>query len=103
MYHHIAGRELMQRLTSIIPWNRLSNPPNICSSSRTTAALKILMPEDFEMKHLALSRALSDPKQSGRNRLIVEMFLLSNNFTSHTPDERSFVGMKGRRGVKKGD
>ena len=58
MHHHIAGQELMQRLTSIVPWNRLSDPPNICSSSRTAAALMILMPEDSEMKHLDLSLAL---------------------------------------------
>ena len=41
------------------------------------------------MKHPNLSLALGDPKQSGRNHFIVELFLLSNNITSHTPDERS--------------
>lgn len=89
MYHHIAGQELMQRLTSIVLWNRLSDSPNICSSSRTAAALMILMPEDSEMKHLDLSLALGNPRQSVRNRSIVEIFLLSNNLTSIVYDEMS--------------
>lgn len=89
MYHQITGQKLMQRSTSIVPWNRLSDHPNICSSSRTTAALMVLMPEDSEMKHPNLSLTLGDPKHSGRNHFIVELFLLSNNITSHTPDERS--------------
>lgn len=86
---HIASRELMRRLASIVPWDRLNNPPNIYSSSRTTAALMILMPEDSEVKHLTLSSALGDSNQSGRNRLILELFLLSNNLVSHAPGGRS--------------
>lgn len=51
------------------------------------------------MKHINLSLALGDPKQSGRNRLIVELFFLSNNLTSRTPDGQSNESMlsDGRR------
>lgn len=90
---HLANRELMRRLVSTVPWDRLSNPPNICSSSRTTAALIILMPEKYEGQHLTLSSALSDSKHKGRDRLILELFLLSNNFVRSAPGEQSEESM----------
>ncbi|OJJ82971.1 uncharacterized protein ASPGLDRAFT_129119 [Aspergillus glaucus CBS 516.65] len=86
---HTASRELMRRLASIVPWNRLNSPQNIYSSSRTAAALMILMPEKSEGEHLELSSNLSDSKQNGRDRLTLELFLLSNNLVSHAPGGRS--------------
>lgn len=43
------------------------------------------MPEEFEGQHLALSLGLSDSKQMGRDRLSLELYLLSNNLTPHGP------------------
>lgn len=93
MPSHTASRELMQRLASIISWNRLNNPPSIYSSSRTAAALIILMPGESEGQHLALSSDLCDSKQKGRDRLNLELFLLSNNLVSHAPGGRSKESM----------
>jgi ankyrin repeat protein len=51
------------------------------------------MPEEFEGQHLALSSDLSDSKQKGRDRLSLELFLLSNNLVSHGPNGRSAASM----------
>ncbi|KUL87456.1 hypothetical protein ZTR_04547 [Talaromyces verruculosus] len=89
-----VNQELMQRLVSIVPWNKLSQPPNIHSSSRTATALKILMPEEFEGQHLALSSDLSESKQMGRDCLSLKLFLLSNNLLTHGPNGRSAASME---------
>ena len=49
------NQEVIQCLSSIVPWHRLSHPPNINSRSRTAAALSILMPEEYEGQHRDLS------------------------------------------------
>ncbi|KAK2757979.1 hypothetical protein FQN54_004385 [Arachnomyces sp. PD_36] len=89
-----ANQALMQRLVSIVPWNKLNQPPNIHSSSRTETALSILMPEEFDGQHLALSSSLRDSKQMNRDCLSIELFLLSNNLISHEPSGRSEDSMR---------
>ncbi|RAO69340.1 uncharacterized protein BHQ10_005352 [Talaromyces amestolkiae] len=84
-----VNQDFMQRLGSIVPWNKLRQSSNIHSSSRTATALRILMPEEFEGQHLALSLGLSESKQMGRDRLSLELYLLSNNLISHGPGGRS--------------
>lgn len=44
------------------------------------------MPEEVEGQHLGLSSELLDPKQMGRGRLILELFLLSNNLIFNAAD-----------------
>lgn len=83
----------MQRLASILPWAKLNNSQNIYSDSRTAAALTILMPEASKSQHLDLSSCLSDSKQKGRDCLILELFLLSNNFVSRSPGSRNEESM----------
>ena len=83
----------MQRLASILPWAKLNNSQNIYSNSRTAAALTILMPEASKGQHLDLSSCLSDSKQKGRDCLILELFLLSNNFVSRSPGSRDEENM----------
>lgn len=75
--------ELMERLSSIIPWNKLRNPPRIYSSSRSSAALSILMPEEFDGQHDVLSINFSTSNRGVGDRLAVELYLLSNNLTPH--------------------
>ncbi|KAF4766835.1 hypothetical protein N7455_005462 [Penicillium solitum] len=81
--------ELMHRLSTIIPWNTLSHPPNMHSSSRTSTALRILMPEEFPGQHDALSTDLNNSTNKGRDRISLELFLLSNNITSQDPGGRT--------------
>lgn len=52
------------------------------------------MPEEFEGQHLALSSDLSESKQMGRDRLNMELFLLSNNLITRGPNGRSVASMK---------
>ncbi|KAJ5963728.1 uncharacterized protein N7479_003604 [Penicillium vulpinum] len=84
-----VNHELMHRLSTIIPWNKLCHPPNIRSSSRTSAALSILMPEEFPGQHDDLSMNLSSSTNKGRDRMALELFLLSNNITSQDPGGRT--------------
>ncbi|CAI7566054.1 unnamed protein product [Penicillium glandicola] len=86
-FSHTVNHELARRLSTIIPWNRLSHPPNIQSSSRTSTALKILMPEEFPGQHDALSIDLNSSKNNGRDRMALELFLLSNNIISQDPNK----------------
>ncbi|KAJ5898519.1 hypothetical protein N7504_008807 [Penicillium tannophilum] len=82
-----ANFELMQRLSSIIPWTKLQNPPNIHSGSRTSATLSILMPEMEQGQHDILSTNLSTSKSGLRDHLSVSLYLISNNLTSRDPEE----------------
>ncbi|KAE8377570.1 ankyrin repeat-containing domain protein [Aspergillus bertholletiae] len=84
----IDNQKLMQRLVSTVSWNKLSQPPNIYSSSRTATALTIIMPEEFAGQHLILSSDLSDSKQKDSDRIALELFLLSNNLVSHKSNAR---------------
>ncbi|KAJ5741118.1 hypothetical protein N7493_000990 [Penicillium malachiteum] len=81
--------QLMERLSSIIPWKKLQNPPNIHSSSRSSAALSILMPEEYDGQHDKWSIRFSTSKRGVGDRLAVELYLLSNNLTSHAPQGKS--------------
>ncbi|KAJ5373219.1 hypothetical protein N7517_005225 [Penicillium concentricum] len=83
------SHELMHRLRTIIPWNKLCHPPNIHSSSRTSAALSILMPEEFPGQHDALSTDLTSYTNKAKECMALELFLLSNNFTSQGPGGRT--------------
>ncbi|KAL2818751.1 ankyrin repeat-containing domain protein [Aspergillus cavernicola] len=65
--------EVIERLSSIVPWRTLNHPPNINSTSRTAAALSILMPEESS--------------QGGA-------FLLSNKLASGSAIERTYKSMK---------
>ncbi|KAJ5501296.1 hypothetical protein N7453_006113 [Penicillium expansum] len=89
-----VNHELMHRLSTIIPWNKLSHPPNIHSSSRTSAALSILMPEEFPGQHDTLSTGLSSSTNKGKDRMALELFLLSNNFISNSPKEMTEESMR---------
>lgn len=86
--------ELMTRLSSVIPWNRLQNPPGIYSSSRSSAALSILMPEEFDGQHDILSMNFSTSRRGIGDRLAVELYLLSNNLTSHEPRGKSIESLE---------
>ncbi|KOS42064.1 hypothetical protein ACN38_g7074 [Penicillium nordicum] len=88
------NHELMGRLSTIIPWNRLGHPLNIHSSSQTSAALSILMPEEFKGQHDALSTDLNSSTNKGRDRMALELFLLSNNITSQDPDKTTRGNMR---------
>ncbi|KAJ5794742.1 hypothetical protein N7457_001341 [Penicillium paradoxum] len=81
--------EVMRRLSTLIPWERLTHPANIHSSSRTSAALSILMPEEFAGQHEILSTGLSSSKHKGTDLLALELFLLSNNFASQDANKIS--------------
>ncbi|CRL18578.1 Ankyrin repeat-containing domain [Penicillium camemberti] len=89
-----VNHEVMSRLSTIIPWNRLGHPLNIHSSSQTSAALSILMPEEFQGQHDALSTGLNGPTNKGRDRMSLELFLLSNNITSQDPDKTTRGNMR---------
>ncbi|KAJ6006488.1 ankyrin [Penicillium sp. IBT 35674x] len=82
-----ASFELMQRLSSIIPWANLQHPLNIHSGSRTLATLSILMPEMEQGQHDILSTNLSTLKTGLRDHLGVVLYLISNNLTSRDPEE----------------
>ncbi|OQD86547.1 hypothetical protein PENANT_c007G00022 [Penicillium antarcticum] len=84
-----VNHQLMSRLSTLIPWNKLTHPPNLHSSSRTSTALSILMPEEYEGQHDALSTDLNSSKNKGREHLALELFLLSNNITSQDPRGRT--------------
>ncbi|KAJ6179493.1 hypothetical protein N7519_009954 [Penicillium mononematosum] len=92
-FSRTANRELMGCLSKIIPWNKLSDPPNIYSTSRTSAALSILMPEEFQGQHDALSTDLNSSKIKGTDRIPLELFLLSNNITSQDPARQTGRGI----------
>ncbi|KAJ5640408.1 ankyrin [Penicillium herquei] len=78
---------LMQRLSTIVPWNKLQHSPNTYSSSRTSAALSILMPEHEPGQHEALSADLSTSKADSWALMSVVLFLLSNNLTLKAPKD----------------
>ncbi|PWY69945.1 ankyrin [Aspergillus eucalypticola CBS 122712] len=80
-----ANFELMQRLSSIVPWNKPEHLENIYSGSRTSAALSILMPETEQGQLDGLSTDLSTLKSGLRDHLSVVLYLISNNLMS--PDE----------------
>ncbi|GKZ61170.1 hypothetical protein AnigIFM49718_007876, partial [Aspergillus niger] len=80
-----ASFELMQRLSSIVPWTKLKHLENIYSGSRTSAALSILMPEMEQGQLDRLATNLSTLKTGLRDQLNVVLYLISNNLMS--PDE----------------
>ncbi|KAL2826581.1 ankyrin repeat-containing domain protein [Aspergillus pseudoustus] len=86
---YTVNRELLERLSSIVPWDRLSHPVNINSSSRTATGLSILMPESTEDFHRDLAARFCESKQSTVDTFAVEMFLLSNNLISFGPKGKS--------------
>ncbi|KAL2862620.1 ankyrin repeat-containing domain protein [Aspergillus lucknowensis] len=86
---YTVNRELLERLSSLVPWDRLSHPVNINSSSRTATGLSILMPEATEDYHRDLAARFCESKQSTVDTFGVEMFLLSNNLISHGPKGKS--------------
>ncbi|KAK4867631.1 hypothetical protein LT330_001141 [Penicillium expansum] len=89
-----VNHELMHRLSKIIPWNKLSYPPNIHSSSRTSAALSILMPEEFPGQHDTLSNGLSSSTNEAKDRMALELFLLSNNIKSQDSEKMTERNMR---------
>ncbi|KAJ5802326.1 ankyrin [Penicillium pulvis] len=82
-----ANFELMQRLSSIVPWKKLHHSPNFHGGSRTSATLSILMPEMEQGQHDVLSTNLSILKSGLRDHLSVVLYLISNNLTSRDPDD----------------
>ncbi|CAG7940457.1 unnamed protein product [Penicillium salamii] len=89
-----VNHELMHRLSTIIPWDKLNHPPNIHSSSRTSAALSILMPEEFAGQHDIFSTTLTSSANGRKNRFGLELFLLSNNITSQGSRGRTEESIK---------
>ncbi|GLA25592.1 hypothetical protein AnigIFM63326_002333 [Aspergillus niger] len=83
-----ASLELMQRLSSIVPWTKLKHLENIYSGSRTSAALSILMPEMEQGQLDGLATNLSTLKTGLRDQLNVMLYLISNNLMP--PDEDMF-------------
>ncbi|GLA21778.1 hypothetical protein AnigIFM62618_001334 [Aspergillus niger] len=83
-----ASLELMQRLSSIVPWTKLKHLENIYSGSRTSAALSILMPEMEQGQLDGLATNLSTLKTGLRDQLNVVLYLISNNLMP--PDEDMF-------------
>ncbi|KAJ5732800.1 ankyrin [Penicillium malachiteum] len=79
--------KLMQQLSTIVPWKKLQHSPNMYSSSRTSAALSILMPEHEPGQHEALSADLSTSKAGSWELMSVVLFLLSNNLTLQAPKD----------------
>ncbi|GLA70058.1 hypothetical protein AtubIFM55763_010960 [Aspergillus tubingensis] len=90
-----ANLELMQRLGSIVPWNKLEHLENIYSGSRTSAALSILMPETEQGQLDGLATNLSTLKAGLRDHLSVVLYLISNNLMS--PDEDLLFGEQKQR------
>lgn len=83
-----ANFDLMQRLSSLIPWNKLQCPSNRHSGSRISAALSILMPEMGQDQHDILSTKLIASKSGIEDHLNVVLYLISNKLTSRdNPDE----------------
>ncbi|KAL2801975.1 ankyrin repeat-containing domain protein [Aspergillus granulosus] len=91
---YTVNRELLERLNSIVPWDRLSHPANVNSSSRTATGLSILMPEETDGQHHALATRFAESKHSTVDTFGMEMFLLSNNFVSHGPNGKSMESME---------
>ncbi|PLB53301.1 ankyrin, partial [Aspergillus steynii IBT 23096] len=85
--------ELMQRLTAIVPWKTLSNPPNLNSLSRIVAGLSILMPEEFPGQNRTLATRLCSTLRTTTESLNLELFLLSNNLIAHGPAGKSEQSM----------
>ncbi|KAL2783401.1 ankyrin repeat-containing domain protein [Aspergillus keveii] len=90
---YTMDRELLARLNSIVPWDRLSAPADVASTSRTATGLSILMPEECEGQHRAMAARFSESKQSTVDSFGMEMFLLSNNLISHGPKGKSSDSM----------
>lgn len=84
----------MSRLSTIIPWSKLGHPMDIHSSSQTSAALSILMPEEFRGQHNALATDLNGATNKGRERRALELFLLSNNIASQDPHKATKDNMR---------
>ncbi|KAL3477062.1 hypothetical protein BJX99DRAFT_270011 [Aspergillus californicus] len=73
------SREVLVRLRSVIPWQRLAHPRSIASVSVLAAGLSAVMPERFSDEHLMVATRFCQSNQSGWDRLVFELFLLSNN------------------------
>ncbi|KAL3479562.1 ankyrin repeat-containing domain protein [Aspergillus californicus] len=96
-----AKAELMQRLGWIVPWTSPPCPLDASISSRLSATLSVLMPEEYEGQHQALVT----------NRFILELFMLSNNLSLHDTrnlskdtiqsQDRRMIGMFRSLGGKK--
>ncbi|KAL3454222.1 ankyrin [Aspergillus insuetus] len=82
LFYHI-NRKVLQRLSSILPWDQLALPPNVHSNLRIAAGLSILMPEEFDGSHADFALLLCDSRGMGIDRLTLHLFLLSNNFLGH--------------------
>ncbi|KAI3006407.1 hypothetical protein CBS147346_3698 [Aspergillus niger] len=93
-----ASFELMQRLSSIVPWTKLKHLENIYSGSRTSAALSILMPEMEQGQLDGLATNLSTLKTGLRHQLNVVLYLISNNLMS--PDEDAIFNEQKERDAK---
>ncbi|BCS23623.1 uncharacterized protein APUU_40067A [Aspergillus puulaauensis] len=91
---HTVKYQVVDRLRYLVPWDRLSHPIGVNSSSRTATGLRILMPEESEGQLHALAMRFSESKQSTTDSLGLEMFLLSNNLVSHGPDGKTFDSMR---------
>ncbi|GKZ36279.1 hypothetical protein AbraIFM66950_007280 [Aspergillus brasiliensis] len=74
-----ASFELMQHLSSIVPWTNLKHLGNTYSGSRASAALSILMPEMEQGQLDRLATNLSTLKSGFRDHLSVVLYLISNN------------------------
>ncbi|OJJ71728.1 hypothetical protein ASPBRDRAFT_177385 [Aspergillus brasiliensis CBS 101740] len=76
-----ASFELMQRLSSIVPWTNVKHLGNTYSGSRASAALSILMPEMEQGQLDRLATNLSTLKSGFRDHLSVVLYLISNNLS----------------------
>ncbi|GKZ75506.1 hypothetical protein AnigIFM56816_000159 [Aspergillus niger] len=77
-----ASFELMQCLSSIVPWTKPKHLENIYSGSRTSADLSILMPEMEKGQIDRLGTKLSTLRSDLRDHLSVVLYLISNNLMS---------------------
>jgi ankyrin repeat protein len=78
-----VSRDVVRGLGSILQWSSTRALRDIQSSSRTAAVLSVIMPEEYGGQHLITAESLCSPKNSTGlpDRLNLELFLLSNNFT----------------------
>ncbi|KAH9211436.1 ankyrin repeat-containing domain protein [Leptodontidium sp. 2 PMI_412] len=78
-----VSSDVIRGLGSILQWSSTRALRDIQSSSRASAVLSVIMPEEYEGQHLTTAESLCSPKDSTGflDRLNLELFLLSNNFT----------------------
>ncbi|OJJ70060.1 hypothetical protein ASPBRDRAFT_56797 [Aspergillus brasiliensis CBS 101740] len=95
LLRHSVKLKLTKRLCSIVPWERLNSHSGIQSISRTAAALDILMPEIHTGQNEYLATKLCETMcDSSTSRLILELYVFSNNLSPDSSSEMSAGRMR---------